>query len=180
MKHLRHLFTALLLISSTAVAAHDFYVDGIYYSIISSTKKTVKVSYGGESYNSYFYEYTGSVVIPESVTYNGITYSVTSIGAGTFEDCSGLTSVVIPNSVTSIGDDAFRECSGLTSVEIPNSVTSIGDRAFNHCRSLTSIEIPNSVTSIGKYAFYECYRLTSVVIPNSVTSIGVGAFNGCI
>ena len=59
-----------------------------------------------------------------------------------FEDCSGLTSVTIPNSVTRIGDDAFRNCSGLTSVTILNSVTSIGDWAFDNCSSLQSIIIP--------------------------------------
>ena len=97
-----------------------------------------------------------------------------------FEDCSGLTSVSIPNSVTSIGDYAFFNCSGLTSVTIPNSVTSIGKSAFSNCSSLTSVTIPNSVTSIGDNAFRNCSGLTSVSIPNSVTSIENGAFSGCI
>ena len=104
---------------------------------------------------------------------------MTSIGNYAFEECTGLTSVTIPNSVTSIGDGAFRECSGLTSVTIPNSVTSIGDGAFEYCSGLTSVTIPNSVTSNGDYAFIECSSLTSVTIPNSVTSIGEGAFYCC-
>ena len=104
--------------------------------------------------------------------------SVTSIGIGAFQYCSGLISVTIPNSVTSIGDGAFLGCSGLTSVTIPNSVTSIGEDVFSHCSGLTSITIPNSVTSIGYYAFSEC-GLTSVSIPNSVTSIEDYAFLGC-
>ena len=82
-------------------------------------------------------------------------------------------------SVTSIGNYAFSDCSGLTSIEIPNSVTEIGDYAFKYCSGLTSVEIPNSVTSIGDYAFYRCTGLTSVVIGNSVTSIGIYAFFGC-
>lgn len=57
---------------------------------------------------------TGNLVIPESVTYGGNTYSVASIGVNAFRGCSGLTSVTIPSSVTSIGSDAFRGCSGLT------------------------------------------------------------------
>ena len=73
---------------------------------------------------------------------------------GTFRNCSGLTSVTIPNSVTSIGGSAFYYCSGLTSVTIPNSVTSIGGSAFAYCSGLTSVTIPNSVTTIGEYAFY--------------------------
>ena len=79
--------------------------------------------------------------------------SVTSIGDWAFYNCTGLTSITIPNSVTSIGDSAFEACTGLTSVTIPDRVTSIGDRAFTFCSSLTSITIPNSVTSIGRSAF---------------------------
>ena len=126
MKTIQHLFTALLLLCATAATAHDFVVDGIYYNITNDTNKTVKVTYKGTSYSYYSNEYTGSVVIPESVTYNGTTYSVTSIGQSAFGGCTGLTSIEIPNSVTSIGESAFHGCTGLTSIEIPNSVTSIG------------------------------------------------------
>ena len=87
---------------------------------------------------------SGAVVIPSSVTNNGTTYSVTSIGDEAFYLCSGLTSVTIPNSVTSIGDYVFYCCSSLTSVTIGNSVTSIGYRAFYECNGLTSI-ISNAV-----------------------------------
>ena len=74
---------------------------------------------------------------------------------------------------------AFYNCTGLTSVTIPDSVTSIGNYAFYNCTGLTSVTIPDSVTSIGNYAFYNCTGLTSVTISNSVTSIGVGAFCYC-
>ena len=101
------------------------------------------------------------------------------IAGSAFYNCSGLTSVTIPNSVTSIGERAFYACSGLTSVTIGNSVTSIGESAFESCRNLTSVTIPNSVTSIGDLVFRECSGLTSVTIPNSVTSIGSNPFFGC-
>ena len=175
---MKHLFTALLLLCTTVASAHDFEVYGIYYNITDATNKTVSVTYKGNYYNSYN-EYTGSVVIPKSVAYNGTTYSVTSIGDAAFCGCTGLTSIEIPNSVTSIGSSAFEDCAGLTSIEIPNSVTSIGWEAFSGCTGLTSIEIPNSVTSIVDYAFRGCTGLTSIEIPNSVTSIGSGAFSGC-
>ena len=88
--------------------AHDFESGGIYYWITSSSAPyTVAVTYQGTSYSEYSNEYTGSVTIPEKVTYNGKTYSVTYIGWSAFRECSGLTSITIPNSVTSIGDDAF-------------------------------------------------------------------------
>ena len=104
---------------------------------------------------------------------------MTSIGQRAFRDCSGLTSIEIPNSVTSIGERAFQNCSGLTSIVIPNSVTNIDGSAFYGCSGLTSIEIPNSVTSIGDQTFSGCSGLTSIEIPNSVTSIGDYAFEGC-
>ena len=159
MKTIQHLFTALLLLCTTAVAAHDFYVDGIYYNITDATNKTVAVTYRGSSYSAYSNEYAGNVVIPESVTYNGATYSVTSIGRYAFYECTGLTSITIPNSVTNIGSGVFYGCSGLTSITIPNSVTSIEYHAFYECTGLTSIEIPNSVTSIESYAFDNCSSL---------------------
>ncbi len=105
--------------------------------------------------------------------------SVTSIGYGAFDGCSGLTSVDIPSSVTSIAWYAFRYCSGLTSVDIPSSVTSIGDCTFQYCSGLTSVDIPSSVTSIGYGAFNDCSGLTSISIPSSTTFIGEYAFSGC-
>ena len=180
--------------------AHDAVVNGIYYNL-DTTNKTAEVTYKGNYYFSEE-EYSGSVVIPSSITYNSEIYSVTSIdsfafhgcrrltsvaignsvtsiGQSAFRDCSGLTSITIGNSVTSIGQSAFRGCSGLTSITIPNSVTSIGQSVFSGCSGLASITIGNSVTSIGHEAFYGCSGLTSITIPNSVTSIGLEAFYGC-
>jgi len=182
MKHKTFSFLLALLMSLVAsvASAEDFSVDGIYYSITSSTEPyTASVTYRDSSPFSYSNEYTGSVTIPESVTYSGKTYSVTSIDGSAFWGCTGLTSVTIPNSVTSIGYQTFYGCSGLTSVTIPNSVTSIGYQMFYGCSGLTSVTIPNSVTSIGYQAFYDCSGLTSIEIPNTVISIDNQAFSGC-
>ena len=166
------LLSVAMLLCSVVASAYDFVVDSIYYDINGDEVAVtfMKRRNGG---------YSGNVVIPDSVTYNEKTYSVTSIGKDAFYNCSGLTSVTIGNSVTSIGNSAFYRCSSLTSVTIPNSVTSIGNEAFYNCSSLTSVTIPNSVTSIGDGAFYNCSSLTSITIPNSVTSIGGGAFYNC-
>ena len=177
MKKLFTLFLALIA-SVGIIYASDTQVDGIWYDFDESNK-TATVTYRGSRYNSYDNEYSGLVVIPSSVTYNGTTYSVTSIGNQAFEDCSSLKSITIPNSVTSIGYEAFSFCSSITSITIPNSVIWIGYWAFRKCSSLTSITIPNSVTIIGDYAFVSCSSLTSVTIPNSVTSIGTEAFYDC-
>ena len=169
---MKKIFTLLVaLVATTALWAYDFEVDGIYYSTIADKTNEVKVTSGGS--------YTGPLVIPETVTYYGITYSVTSIGNEAFRYCYGLTSVTIPNSVTSIGWGAFRYCLDLTSITIPNSVMSIGELAFGYCSGLTSVTIGNSVTSIGYGAFLYCSGLTSVTIGNSVTSIGEWAFYEC-
>ena len=178
MKQKLFTFFLALVANVSAIYASDIEVDGIWYDFDSNTK-TASVTYQGSAYNSYTGEYSGSVIIPETVTYNGTTYSVTSIGSTAFNGCSALTSVTIPNSITSINDYAFGRCSSLTSITIPESVTSIGDGAFGGCSALTSVTIPNSVTSIGSSAFSSCSSLTSVTIPESVTSIGDYAFNGC-
>ena len=177
MKTLRNLFTALLLLCSIVASAHDFEVDGIYYKITNFTTKEVAVTYKGNNPDEYSEEYSGNVVIPETVVCNDETYSVTSIGDHAFYCCYGLASVEIPNSVTNIERSAFCYCGGLTSVVIGNSVTSIGDDAFFDCNALTSVVIPCSVTSFGRQAFYSCDNLVSIEIPNSVTSIGENAFH---
>ncbi len=178
MKQLFRFSILLLALLLPALAtAHDFEVDGIYYNINGSV---ATVTYKGSYETEYDNEYSGFVVIPATVTYNGTTYPVTSIGFDAFGGCTGLTSVVIPNSVTSIGGWAFSRCTGLTSVNIPNSVTSISIGTFRYCSGLTSIDIPNSVTKIGDYAFEDCTRLTSVNIPNSVTYVGFCAFHNTV
>ena len=186
------LLLILLLFSSFSALAYGCKVDGIYYDITPAnrTASVTRVSY------------SGGVIIPETIAFDGTTYSVTSIGDGAFANHSGLTSVTIPNSVTSIGNYAFFNCSGLTSVTIPNSVTTIGEfafaycsgltsvifnaekctkmiSAFSDCTNLTSLTIGDKVTIIPNFAFPHCSKLTSVTIPNSVTSIGDSAFNGC-
>ena len=85
---------------SISASADVVEVDGIYYDI-SETTATVT---DGDN------EYSGDIVIPESITYENSKYSVTSIGELAFIYCSGLTSIAIPNSITSIGESAFEGC----------------------------------------------------------------------
>ena len=147
------LFLALLTASS--LWAQRFQVGDLYYNVTSDTVPyTVEVTY---QYKESDINYSGftEVTIPSSVSYNNITYNVTSIG-----------------------EDAFYKCSSLYTITIPESITSIGDYAFSNCKSLTSITIPNSVTSIGSGAFYNCSLITSISIPESVRSIGGSAFEG--
>ncbi len=154
-----YLLFLLMLLPLVASAASQVEIDGIWYFLDSkSDTKTASVA---SNLNG---NYSGDIVIPESVTYEEVTYNVSSIANDAFYKCNGLTSVTIPNGVTSIGGSAFSGCSGLTSVTIPNSVTSIGFLAFNGCSGLTSVTIGNSVTSIGSSAFSSCSGLKEVRI----------------
>ena len=94
------------------------------------------------------------------------------VKGGAFEDCSQLTSVVIPQSVTTIECWAFSGCNNLTSITIPEGVGIIGDDAFHGCRNLESIILPNSVIYIGSAAFCNCISLTSIIIPANAETIG--------
>ena len=135
-------FFLALVVSVGTIFATTVQVEGLYYNL--NADKTAEVTSQNSSM-PYWSTTIKTANIPASVTYNSVTYSVTSIGDYAFYDCTGLTSVAIPNSVTSIGSSAFEYCSGLTSVTIPNSVTSIGNWAFNGCSGLTS----NACDAIG-------------------------------
>ena len=179
-------FLLLALLLPATALAHDFEVGGIYYYIWDNE---ARVMYRGTSYTEFSNEYSGSVTIPSTVTYNGTTYPVIGIVAQTFRNCTGLTSVSIPNSVTYIGNYVFAGCSGLTSITVSSANPNFDSR--NDCNAIietatntliegcTNSVIPNTVTIIGEGAFTDCTSLTSIVIPNSVTSIGRWAFSGC-
>ena len=202
MKHLRFFISALLLLCST-MAYSSVLIDGIYYSLGTSTAAVVS----GDT------KYTGNVVIPEVVTYEGVDYTVTSIGQSAFYQCRGLESVVIPNSVITISFGAFQACSNLESVTIGNGLLGCYNSAFKGCENLsevhinsldnwfninfndalanplyyarkmylngelvTSIVVPDNITEIKPYLF-EKYQLTGeLVIPYGVTKIGKKAF----
>ena len=154
-------------------------VEGINYYIVTKAKTAEVRAFPYSWEISDIPKYKGNIVIPESIVYEGVECSVTSIGNAAFSSCNELNSVVIPNSVTAIGNNAFENCSSLISLTIPNSVSSIGAFAFSSCSGLTSITIGESVTSIDEDAFENCSSLTSLVIPNSVMTIGNQAFRGC-
>lgn len=159
------------LLFTSGAKAYDFEVKGINYYILDAEAITAQVCSGAT-------KYSGEIVIPANVSYDGADYTVTSIGYGAFSN-SSVISVTLPNSVTSIGWNAFYKCSDLISVTLPNSITSIGRETFRGCASLTSVTIPSSVSSIEYRAFDNCSSLTSIKIPNSVTDIGGGVFEYC-
>ncbi len=167
----------LLLLLAVPSFAQTFTVENLKYTVTTTANNDGN---GGEvKVAGYSGTVSGALNIPSDVTYDNITYRVTSIGEGAFGWCSSLTSITIPDGVTSIGNYAFSYCSGLISITIPDGVTSIGSSAFYNCTGLTSITIPDGVTSIGNGVFQGCRSLTSITIPDGVTSIGNNAFYGC-
>ena len=104
---------------------------------------------------------------------------IISVCASAFANCTGLTSVTLPNSITELGNAMFYGCTNLRYVNIPENVESIPQDIFWRCSSLQEIKIPEGVSSIGIYAFYYCENLQEIVIPESVKTIGHGAFIRC-
>lgn len=123
--------------------------DGIYYDLIPKVKQA-------EVSRVYSNSYKGDITIPQTISVDGIDYTVTKINKRTFSQCIDLKSVVIGNSIKDIGNNLFFGCSSLQSVTLGESVTSIPSEAFYGCKSLTAIIIPNSVTSIDERAFKDC------------------------
>jgi hypothetical protein len=155
--------------------AYDFCVNGIYYKITGTNTVEVTRKVTLSSIQSY----SGNISIPATVTYNGTTYSVTAIGENAFYNCTGVTSVSIPNTITTIKRWAFDGATGITSFGITNSVNSIEDYAFFGCTGLKSITIPNSVTSLGIRVFYGCTSLELVTVGSGITALGERDFYRC-
>ena len=164
----------LIIVSNDTVLYAIWKVDPLKYTYLSESD-----SYSVECKD----KNVSSIVIPSM--YKG--KPITNISSRAFWNCSGLTSITIPDSVTSIGDSAFSYCSGLGSIEVEegNSMYHSEGDCLIEQSSMTLVlgcknsVIPKGVKSIGDYAFYGCSGLTSITIPDSVTSIGESVFCYC-
>ena len=194
------LILIVILFSNLSIWAYDFEVDGICYNFLQDNK--VEVTYKGGRAGVY----SGEIIIPPTVTYDGKNYNVTSIGMRAFSiitENSSLTSVTIPEGVISIGDFAFYNCTALTSITIPNSIKRIGRSVFEltpwyanlpdgviyfgkilysykgEMPENTSIVVKDGIEIINASAFAECSNLIAITFPNSIDSIGEEAFRWC-
>lgn len=149
-------------------------IDGIYYMLNEQDKTaTVKQKpHAPEDEEKDDNRLSGEIVIPASVIYDGVSYTVTRIGRCAFSECDAISAVTIPNSVTRIDEEAFYNCETLSSVTMGENVKIIEHLAFAGCSKLTSINLPNSLTSIGRAAFSYCTSLTAITIPENVTRMG--------
>ena len=99
--------------------------------------------------------------------------------SGTFENCTALSNIQLPNSLTYLGSRAFFNCKSITHIEIPSSVTHIAGYAFAKT-GIVEIEIPDNVISLGDYVLEGCAKLEYISIPKSITEIPSSAFESCV
>ena len=189
----KKIYSLLLLLALPFIASAQVKIGELWY-LLSGTE--AEVTFARDTYK---YRNT-DIIIPASVTYDEVEYSVTSIAQSAFYDCDSLKNIVIPNSVTNIGDYAFYDCDGLLSVEISNSVTCIGDNAFEDCTFISENFVNHSILSDkdhwgatlvdgeeidglvikGNTLIHGRPWLTNVIIPEMITTIGDRAFYNCI
>ena len=169
----------------------------LYYRILSSGNTEVAVCRPDPDFGWNGYALPeGSLIIPEFVEYQGVTYTVTSIDEEVFSYCHGITSVILPNSLTTIGNQAFSNIMGLTDFLLPNSVTNMGNYVFEGTDNImndvynekifayhprydqSSFVIPEGIEEIASAAFRHC-NMSAITIPTSVARIGKGAFSSC-
>ena len=199
MKRIKVLLSALIIAFSASAAVKDsFAIGDLTFTVLTEEENSGTVSVKATTK-----EIAGRVIIPESVTNNGIVYTVTQVADQAFWGCSAMTSVKIPESITYVGSLGFKECTSLDSLVFPNDdmkfsywyvcqgcknlryvrlpehLTGLSYFMFAECDNLESIRIPESCVSFPDYAFFRCYKLKEVNIPYGVPSIGQAAFYEC-
>lgn len=211
----KHLLSIAVFALLSNMASHAVNINGIEY-LLDGTEATViflpeidekgDTIYGGmwEGEGIYKSGYKEKVIIPNKVSYEGIEYTVTSIGENAFYSSNELTGVILPETIKKIGAGAFAKsglldivipelteiqnkpgyfgvfwlCKSLQKAQIPESWTNIPPVLFSGCESLTEINFGPHLTSIGGSAFYGC-AFKNVVLPNSITELDYYAFSDC-
>lgn len=198
------LFIVLMLFIASAVKASDFKQGGLYYTIMSETNALCRLDAAPAND-----PYTGDIIVPETVTNEGKTYTVADIEDYTFyylysihgnpisslvvnakvnklpshfcTCCESLTKVVLPSSLEEIGDMAFMSCNKLIDINLPNGIKKIGKDCFDGCESLVSITLPEELGFLEFRLFFDCRSLSKIVIPENVKDANSlgGQFENC-
>lgn len=169
---MKQLLFLLAFAGSLTLSAQTFDVGDIRYKVVDADLATVSVEKKTPSY-------TGAVVIPSKVTYEDAEYTVVSLTQsatasttdGAFANCTGLTSVALPETLTAIGNYSFNGCTALTTITIPESVQNFGDGVFQNCSGLESIVMPKSAQKLGINLFKGCAKISQIAIPEGITDL---------
>lgn len=172
----KNFFVALfvMLVSIPAIA-HDFsaIVNGqsLYFNIVSKTKRTAEVTYGGSINDNTAANFRGQLEIPAQVTHKGRNYKVVAVGAKAFSGASELKGITLPSGLQSIDDFAFEGCSSLETIIFPGNEMTIGEGAFFGCDKISHITFGSDWKRINFKDFRWSDSLKSVVIPAKVEQI---------
>lgn len=174
MKYFLKLFIILSFLSMVFEAkayTHEFYypyveIDGFYILIIDRDSPSYIEGMNQASITFGIKDYSGDVVIPETVKYNGIEYTITGITFEAFRDCKNLTSIVLPSTMNMIGVSAFEDCTALSSVTWPANLSGVGGKAFKGCTGLKEVIIEDSPNYIPLFdnVFEGCNNLETLYV----------------
>ena len=159
---------------SSSSNVFDFYKDGIYYH--KTGTNTVEVSYATTDYASYIL--TGSsdyLNVPQTVTCNGVTYTVTGVRDNAFRNSQVTNGIQLPSTVTSIGTRAFNNCQ--SDVIVTGALTYLGKYAFSYCTTSETLYL--NIDSIPSQTCYYCTNLSSIRLGDKVKYIESYAFYNC-
>ena len=167
------LIITLMLACIVTANANRFVVDGFAYEVLSDG-----ISVEVEP-NKYDKNHLTAIRIPSYVTYNGTTYTVTSIHDYTFNGCSEAISIELPPTLTTIKAGAFQKCTSLTSVTIPSGITYIGDDIFKGCVKLktlnyNAINVIRSSSDDSSMCGWENCKIESINIGSGVQTLPIG------
>ena len=162
------------LTAMTAVHAASITVDGINYSTNNKgeatvAKYTIIKATATTPADTLFY--TGDIVIPEKITYEGTEYTVVATAANSFLDCKDLTSLTLPSTCVTIARNSFKGCSKLTKSPIPETATSVGSGVFNGCTSLEEVTIVAGWNKPISEEFANCPNLKRLIIAEGPTPV---------
>ena len=159
----------------TELFAVQFENNGIHYNIPDPSKKECWLIKDTENNGVVISSnYTGMIVIPSQVEYEGEKYDVTKIDRYAFYG-SKVSFISLPNSIQEIDINAFSNSANLEKVVLPNELEVIPKYCFSGCDNLKSIEIPDHVLKIDEGAF-QYSGLESVQLPSSILFVGDYAF----
>ena len=159
------------LATAMTVQAASITVDGINYTTNVTKKEATVAKYTINKNPADTLFYTGDIVIPEKITYEGVEYTVVATAANSFVDCKDVTSVQLPATCVTIARNTFKGCSSLTKSPIPETAISVGSGVFNGCTSLEEVILVPGWNKPVSEEFANCPNLKRFIIADGTTPV---------